>query len=158
MTERFERFTMSLSKLNKYIQKLKADGMRQFGLKGVDTLCLLQLSTHLEMKFSQVTERCQMDAALVSRTLKGLVQQGMVERSGQPGKYNATYRLTMEGEQTWAQIQGMILDIQKDVDQGIDPAELEVFYRVLNQLTANFAALAGSLSEHGTVDKNIQED
>lgn len=138
MDERFAKFTMTLSRLNRNIQKMKTDGMGQFGLKGVDTLCLYQLAEGGELTFSQVAERCDLDAALVSRTLGGLVKKDMVEKSGLPGKYNATYRLTDRGAEYWSRIHPIITEIQRRADQGVDPEELVVFYRVLDRLNANF--------------------
>ena len=141
MSQRFTRFTMKLSRLNKLIQKLKAEGMSPYGLKAVDTLCIYQLAERGEMAFSQVVEQCDLDPALVSRTLRELVKNGMVEKRGQPGKYNATYRLTPEGEMRAVEIKATINNVQSRADEGIAPEELEVFYRVLNRLTENFEAM-----------------
>ena len=141
MSQRFTRFTMKLSRLNKLIQKLKADGMSPFGLKAVDTLCIYQLAERGEMAFSEVAEQCDLDPALVSRTLRELVKNGMVDKQGAPGKYNATYRLTPEGEQRAVEIKEIITNVQNRADEGISTEELAVFYRVLTRLTENFEAM-----------------
>ena len=132
---------MTLSRLNKNIQKLKTDGMGQFGLKGVDTLCLYQMGGRGELTFSEIGQLCQLDGALVSRTLRGLVKSGMVEKLGLPGKYNATYRLTGAGTETAARIRLIVTDIQSKADRGISREDLDTFYRVLDRLTANFDAM-----------------
>lgn len=142
MSERFARFTITLSRLNKNIQKLKTEGMGRFGLKAVDTLCLYQLSVQGEMSFSEVAEHCDLDAALVSRTLRELVKNGIVAKSGAPGKYNATYRLTPMGEERFQAIRHMIQTVQDRADEGIDKRDLRTFYRVLDQLTRNFEQMA----------------
>ena len=142
MAERFTQFTMQLSRLSKLIQKLKTDGMGGFGLKAVDTLCLYQLDGAGELSFAQVAERCDTDAALVSRTLSALVKNGMVEKVGAPGKYRARYRLTEPGRQRTAEIRAMIQKVQERADQGISEEDLAVFYRVLQQLTGNFEKMA----------------
>lgn len=142
MTERFPLFTMQISRLHRLIQKLKTEGMGRFGLKAVDTLCLYQLSTQDALTFSQVAEHCDLDPALVSRTLRSLVRGGMVKKEGNPGKYHARYSLTEEGRVRTAQITAIIRSIQSRADEGIDPQELKTFYRVLGQLTANFEAMA----------------
>ena len=138
MSQRFTRFTMKLSRLNKLIQKLKADGMSPYGLKAVDTLCIYQLEERGEMSFSEVAEQCDLDPALVSRTLRELVKNGMVDKQGAPGKYNATYRLTPLGEERAQSIRQIINKVQERADEGISTEELAVFYRVLNRLTENF--------------------
>ena len=142
MSQRFTRFTMKLSRLNKLIQKLKADGMSPFGLKGVDTLCIYQLAEHGTMAFSEVAEQCDLDPALVSRTLRELVKNGMVDKQGKPGKYNATDCQTPEGEKRALTIKQIINRVQERADEGISTEELAVYYRVLTRLTENFEAMA----------------
>lgn len=156
MTERFARFTMTLSRLNKYIQKLKTNGMGSCGLKAVDTLCIYQLAKQGSMSFSQVAESCELDAGLVSRTLRDLVKNGMVEKSGTPGKYNAVYSLTDQGREKSRYIQTVVLKVQEQADRGISPQELETFYRVLDQLTRNFEEIVRQQSLPGQ-ETNIQE-
>ncbi len=126
MTERFAKFTMTLSRMNRNIQKLKTDGMGQFGLKAVDTLCLYQLAEGGELTFTQMAERCDVDAALVSRTLSTLVKNGMVEKSGLPGKYNASYRLTDLGADRWSRIYPIITEIQERADEGVEVNGIQV--------------------------------
>ena len=141
MTGRFEKFTMQLSKLEKSVQKMKTDGMGQFGLKGADTLCLYQLAEGESLTFAEIAQRCELDGALVSRTLRGLVDKGMVERSGDPGRYKACYSLTRQGEERWLRIREIIAQVQQEADRGISEQELTVFYRVLDRLNANFARM-----------------
>lgn len=143
MADRFIQFSVAISKLNKQIQKLKTDGMQYFDLKGTHTLCLYQLLEHPEgMSFSQVAAGCDLDQALVSRTLAVLTQKELVEKSGLPGKYNALYRLTPKGEAVVQQIRSIISQIQTLADQGITSEDLSVFYRVLYRLLANFQDMA----------------
>ena len=152
-TLRFTQFTMTISRLNKLIQKLKTHGMQQFGLKGVDTLCLYQLAAQPEgMTFSALAESCQLDPALVSRTLRNLVQAGMVAKSGPPGKYHAQYTLTPQAQDAMPEITRIIHNVQERADQNISPADLAVFYTVLETLTHNFSAIADDptlLCSHG---------
>ena len=159
MSQRFTTFTIKISRLNKLIQKLKADGMGQFGLKGVDTLCLYQLADHEALTFSEIAERCDLDGALVSRTLRGLVAKGMVEKDGAPGKYHARYSLTQQGRAQTDEIIRIIHTIQTHADTGIPTEDLVVFYRVLLRLTDNFEQMAAdsdTLFKHHP--SNQQED
>lgn len=159
MTERFTQFTLRISRLHKLIQKLKTNGMSRFGLKAVDTLCLYQLSQQDSLSFSQVAERCDLDPALVSRTLGSLTRAGMVEKDGLPGKYHARYSLTALGRERTAEIVQVICAVQAKADEGVDPAELEIFYRVLDQLTQNFEVLVQNPSGMFTpLTDNFQEE
>ena len=141
MENRFPQFTIRISRLHKLIQKLKTQGMGHFGLKAVDTLCLYQLSWEGSLSFREVAERCDLDGALVSRTLSALVKADMVQKEGAPGKYHARYSLTPEGAEETREMLEIIDAIQAKADEGIDPRELQIFYGVLGQLTENFQAL-----------------
>ena len=144
MEDRFIPFSVAVSKLNKQIQRLKTEGMQLFGMKAVHTLCLYQLMLHPEgMNFSEVAESCDLDPALVSRILSRLTASGMVRKDGAPGKYNARYFLTAEGEKTSLQIRGIVHAVQAQADSGIDEGELATFYKVLHQLLSNFEAITG---------------
>ena len=142
MTERFTTFTIRISRLNKLIQKLKTDGMGRFGLKGVDTLCLYLLGLEGSMTFGEIAQHCDLDPALVSRTLSGLTRKGMVRKDGEPGKYRTPYTLTEEGRALTQQITSIIHTVQTQADEGISQEELATFYRVLGKLTDNFEQMA----------------
>ncbi len=157
MQDRFTTFTIQISRLHKLIQKLKTDGMGRFGLKAVDTLCLYQLAIHGTLTFSEVAALCDLDAALVSRTLSALVKGGMVAKEGAPGKYRARYSLTEQGQALTEKITHIIETLQVRADDGIDPEELRIFYRVLGQLTANFEQMTKA-SVFSTSDPNHQEE
>ncbi len=158
MTERFTIFTMRISRLHKLIQKLKADGMGRFGLKGVDTLCLYQLSLHGQMTFSEIAEHCDLDPALVSRTLRGLTKGGMVVKDGEPGKYRARYALTEEGQILTGKIAAIIQTVQAHADEGIAQDDLMTFYRVLDRLTANLERLSADPATYYSHTETIHQE
>ncbi|MDO4293604.1 MAG: MarR family winged helix-turn-helix transcriptional regulator [Eubacteriales bacterium] len=139
---RFLKFTLSVSRMNKRIQSVKTVGMGRFGLKAAHTTVLYILSRHPEgLHFSEVADRCDLDRALISRTLSQLTGAGMVEKQGDPGRYNALYFLTQKGNEQTGKIIQLIEAVQSRADEGIDPEELEIFYRVLNRLLENFGKM-----------------
>lgn len=143
MKDRFMEFTISISRMNKLVQKLKTEGMKLFGLKASDTLCLYRLMTSEEgLTFSEIAQSCDLDPALVSRLLKELVANGMVEKDGKPGKYHAKYFLTAAAKEKMAEIAGVISYLQELADSGITEEELDAFYSCLMKLTANFEKMA----------------
>lgn len=142
MDDRFLQFTIAISRMNKEIQSFKTDGMGRLGLKATHTTVLYILLGEPEgLRFSQITARSDLDQALVSRTLADLAASGLVEKLGESGRYNAPYRLTADGERQARQIALAIRAVQEGADQGIDPQELAVFYKVLGQLLHNFEAM-----------------
>ena len=80
-------------------------------------------------------------AAMISRVLADLVRSGLVQKCGAPGKYNAIYRLTEAGRDRAARVRAVVADVSRRADEGIDPGELAIFYKVLAQLTENLEAV-----------------
>ena len=80
-------------------------------------------------------------AAMISRVLADLVRSGLVQKCGAPGKYNAIYRLTDAGRDRAVRVRAVVADVSRRADEGIDPGELAIFYKVLAQLTENLEAV-----------------
>lgn len=139
MDDRFLKFTLSVSRMNKKIQAIKTAGMGKLGLKAAHTTVLYILGRHPEgLRFSEVAERCDLDQALISRTFSELIKAGMVRKEGAEGRYNARYSLTEEGREQTERIVEVIQTLLRHADEGIDPKELVIFYKVLGQLLKNF--------------------
>ena len=86
MNDRFIRLSVSLSRLQKVIQRIKTDGMNRIELKAGHTLVLCQLDAAPDgYRFSELTERCDLDPAMISRVLADLVRSGLVQKCGAPG-------------------------------------------------------------------------
>lgn len=81
MQDRFIRLSVSLARLQKVIQRIKTSGMGRIALKAGHTLVLCQLAAAPEgWHFSDLTERCDLDPAMISRVLADLVRSGLVEK------------------------------------------------------------------------------
>ena len=65
----------------------------------------------------------------------------MVRKEGAAGRYNASYFLTEEGKEQTERIVEVIQTLLEHADEGINPKELVVFYKVLDQLLKNFEAM-----------------
>ena len=142
MNDRFIRLSISLARLQKVIQRIKASGMSRIELKAGHTLVLCRLAAVSEgLHFSELTERCGLDPAMISRVLAELVRSGLVEKRAESGKYNALYLLTNAGHDRAARVGAVVADIERRADEGIDPDDLATFYKVLDQLTRNLEAV-----------------
>lgn len=155
MHDRFVKFTIAISKLNKLINKVKSDGMKdKFDLKGVHTLCLYQLmSNDHGMTSTEIAKSCDLDPALVSRTINELCQKELIQKVGEAGKYHARYCLTQKGAQISSELKQIIQSVQLFVDQGITEEELDTFYSVMERLSCNFEFLSDHLSLVFSPDK-----
>ena len=123
MNDRFIRLSISLARLQKVIQRIKASGMSRIELKAGHTLVLCRLAAAPEgLHFSELTERCGLDQAMISRVLAELVKRA------ESGKYNALYLLTNAGHDRAARVGAVVADVERRADEGIDPDDLATFY------------------------------
>uniref|UniRef100_UPI004028E41B MarR family winged helix-turn-helix transcriptional regulator n=1 Tax=Gemmiger formicilis TaxID=745368 RepID=UPI004028E41B len=148
MNDRFIRLSISLARLQKVIQRIKASGMSRIELKAGHTLVLCRLAAAPEgLHFSELTERCGLDPAMISRVLAELVRSGLVEKRAESGKYNALYLLTNAGHDRAARVGAVVADVERRADEGIDPDDLATFYKVIDQLTRNLEAVDADPAE-----------
>lgn len=137
MEERFENFTILISKISKYIRKIKTEEVDEFNLKSPHVSCLYYLYSKREnitaKELSGITGE---DKAAISRSLDYLEKIGLVEcLCASEKKYKSPLRLTTKGEI----IAGKIVDkIDKFVlSAGSDLKEEErvVLYKALNKIS-----------------------
>lgn len=96
MEKVFEHFTVSILKLNKLVQKIKAIEMEEFGLKGIHVMCGYYLTEHADgLTASELAKFTLEDKAAISRALSQLKKKGYV--SYDEKTYNAKITLTDEG-------------------------------------------------------------
>ena len=72
MEERFETFTVLITRISRSIKRIKADEMADFELKGPHVSCLYYLSQRDGMTAAELCERCDEDKAAISRSLDDL--------------------------------------------------------------------------------------
>ena len=134
MNDRFIRLSISLARLQKVIQRIKASGMSRIELKAGHTLVLCRLAAASEgLHFSELTERCGLDPAMISRVLAELVRSGLVEKRAESGQNapSLVLRAMKQGERLW--------DIAKQYRTTVDAI------LAANELAEEAAAAAGRL-------------
>ena len=81
MEERFETFTVLITRISRSIKRIKADEMADFELKGPHVSCLYYLSQQDGMTAAELCERCDEDKAAISRSLDDLEKNGYIKNS-----------------------------------------------------------------------------
>ena len=81
MEERFETFTVLITRISRSIKRIKADEMADFELKGPHVSCLYYLSQRDGMTAAELCERCDEDKAAISRSLDDLEKNGYIKNS-----------------------------------------------------------------------------
>lgn len=99
MEERFETFTVLITRISRSIKRIKADEMADFELKGPHVSCLYYLSQQDGMTAAELCERCDEDKAAISRSLDDLEKNGYITCASGAGKrYKSPLRLTERGQ------------------------------------------------------------
>ena len=100
MEDRFETFTILISRINRSIRKIKNQEMADWGLKSIHVSCLHYLRSQGSLTAAELCERCEEDKAAVSRAIDHLKSEGFIEASTNGAKpYKCPLVLTKKGEQ-----------------------------------------------------------
>ena len=100
MEERFEAFTVLISRISRSIRRIKSEEMAEFQLKGPHVSCLYYLSLADGLTAAALCERCDEDKAAVSRSLDYLEKGGYITcESGAGRRYRTPLHLTERAEQ-----------------------------------------------------------
>ena len=156
--ERFEIFFQNISGLYRSVQRLRTQFAERAGVSSVALFWLYLLREYPEgLSASRLAELTRIDRSLVSRQLKPLLEQGLVETGGESGKrrYGWKIRLSESGGALAESIASEALAIQNAAGRGITPQDLAVFYRVLGSLNQNFdeISISGGNHEEGTAHR-----
>lgn len=135
MIQRFESFVTGITVCYKYIQRIKAMEMTEFGLKGTHVMCLFFLHRSGSLTAAQLSQLCAEDKAAISRTLSTLQAKGFIE--SEPKKYRAQIRLTESGLQVARQVDGLIEQWVSFGGDGLTEEERAIFYRALERIAGN---------------------
>ncbi|MBQ8789606.1 MAG: MarR family transcriptional regulator [Oscillospiraceae bacterium] len=140
MTSRFEQFTMVISGINRYIQKLERNEMIKRGYKGAFAQYLAVLKRFEDgLTSTELCEVCDKDKAAVSRIIAEMEEKGLVSREH---KNIRTYRskivLTEKGRNTADYVAERAKAAISAVSDGVmDENQREVFYSTLDVLYKN---------------------
>ena len=82
MDKIFEQFTVTVSKLNKLIQKIKLFESQKYGLKAIHIMCVYYLNENPEgLTSSELVKLTLEDKAAISRALKTMLEDGFAEKN-----------------------------------------------------------------------------
>ena len=141
MLRRFEEFSGYVSNLNRCIQKIEADEMKKFGLKGSLAQYLQAMYHHPDgLTATELCRICGKDKAAVSRALLEMEQKELVVRPNESG-YRIPVRLTEKGKKTAGDVCGRITAAVETAGRGVDPEQRRICYNALGQIAANLEAI-----------------
>ena len=133
MIERFEIFTVLITKISRNIRRIKTEAMHEFGLKSPHVTCLYYLYERKALTVKQLCDICEEDKGAVSRSISELQAKGFVveEKSGNK-KYKNNLVLTDKGREAAKHIVDRIYSVLKGTGEGLTDKERESFYGALS--------------------------
>ncbi|MGM9941834.1 MAG: MarR family winged helix-turn-helix transcriptional regulator [Bulleidia sp.] len=132
MNERFEKFTVSISRIERAIRRIENFEMAEYNLRSSHISCLYFLYTTDARTASELTLRCNDDKATISRSLEYLEKNGYVHREKSVRKrYNTPVVLTEKGNAAAASIAEKIHHVLQEVSFDITDEQREILYTCL---------------------------
>lgn len=144
MLERFARFSLAISEIDRCWHKLATEEMAKYGLNSPHAVYLNTLYECSEgITAAKLGELCCKNKADVSRMVSILEKKGLVNKEAVGGNlYRAKLLLTQEGRYAAEQVRKNAALAVELAGAGMTDSEREVFYRCLEQITANLQALS----------------
>ena len=136
MQERFETFTVLINRISRNIRKIKNQEMAEYKLRSAHVSCLYYLYICGPMTAGSLCEKCEEDKSAISRALKALEENGLVEvLSSKNSKYKNLLVLTEKGEEIGKKISDEILVILADLALVTTHEERVVFFDCLSKIS-----------------------
>lgn len=146
MEDLFERFTVSILRLNKLVQRIKIYEIKKFGLKSIHVMCLYYLNCHPEgLTASELVKLTLEDKAAISRALATMREQGYAEYDS--ATHNADVRLTPKGKQLAEHIVGRAAAAVSAGSADFSAEQREFFYKSLVTISDNLEQYYNELSK-----------
>ena len=142
MRERFELFTIAVTRAYKYIQQIKKHESVTFGIKGIHVMCMVALGKSPEgLTVTEIASYCCEDKAAVSRTVDSLAEKGYVEYEEAQGRrrWRSKVRLTEEGRKVTEGLDGLIDEIVCQIKGSLTTEQEAFFYRVFSIINDRLA-------------------
>ena len=144
MIERFETFTYAISAISQYWNKIAADEMQCYGLKGAYAVYLMALYHHPDgITSANLCEMCKRDKADISRSVSVLEKKGLVTRRNvTSNSYRALILLTNEGKRVAESVRERVSVVVDAAGFGISDENRIAFYSTLETIVSNMKKIS----------------
>lgn len=144
MLDRFARFSLAISEIDRCWHKLASEEMAKYELNSPHAVYLNTLYEYPEgITAAKLGELCCKNKADVSRMVAILEKKHLVTKLAVRGNlYRAKLLLTQEGRHAAEHVRKIAARAVELAGIGMTDADREIFYRCLEQITANLQALS----------------
>lgn len=138
MYDRYKNFTVLILKIQRAIQKIKAEEMAGFNLKIPHVSCIYYLYKEKSLTATELCEICGEDKSYMSHALKHLEESEYILcDSSAKKRYNAHFSLTERGAELGQYVAAKIDAILAPAGDGMEEDERAIFYRCLTLISDN---------------------
>ena len=148
MKDRFETFTVLITKISRNIKKIKNHEMAAYDLRSSHISCLYYLYSSDGLTATDLSERCEEDKATISRSIEYLERNGYITCESKFAKrYKSPLVLTEKGKEIGKKITDKIDLAFDEISVGLTEEERIAFYRSLNIISDGLEAIINRLDE-----------
>lgn len=149
MVDRFQTFTILISKISGSIRKIKMQEMEKLGLKSTHVSCLYYLFTSGgSLTAKNLCDICAEDKAAVSRSIEFLEREGYLTcKSKSQKRYNSPLSLTEKGKEIGKFVTGKIDKLLNEASAGLGETERKNMYSSLELINKNLAKIIEETGE-----------
>ena len=145
MEERFETFTVLISKISRSIRKIKSEEMDEFDLKSPHVSCLYYLLKIGSLTAKELGDICSEDKAALSRSIEYLEHNGFITcESNQKKRYRSPLELTDKGVSVAKKVAEKIDKILDLASTGLSEEKRKIMYEGLNVVCNNLENLCNN--------------
>ena len=142
MEERFEMFTVLISKINRCIKKLKSEEMRDFDLKSPHVSSIYYLYKCNKLTAKELGDMCGEDKGAISRSIEYLESNGYIICEDESKKrYRSPLTLTKKGNEIGKSIAMKIDKILNLASHGLTEEKRKIMYEGLTLISNNLENL-----------------
>jgi len=149
MEERFQTFTVLISKISRSIRKIKTEEMAEFDLKSPHVSCLYYLYKEGDLTAKELCEICDEDKAAISRSIVYLERFGYITcLTDAQKRYKSPLMLTEKGLEAGKRIADKIDGIINKAGEGLSDEDRVIFYRSLGIISDNLREICKDYREN----------
>lgn len=144
MENRFSKFTLLISNINRCINKIKSEEMSKFDLKSSHVSCLYYIYKNCKsgLTASELCALCEEDKGTISRALNDLEDKGYIDcTDDSKKKYRAKLFLTKKGCEIGQEIVKISDSIVDLASKEITEKDRVILYKSLENIAGNLNKL-----------------
>lgn len=113
---------------------------RQFDLSESEWRTVIQLGVSAPLSLNGLADALYLDRGQLSRTVKTLVERGILTRDRKPGGPEIEINLSEEGRALYQEMVVWVIERDRSLMHGIDPDDIAAFLRVIEIMANRTAA------------------